>query len=215
MISNVTQFFKFTRQLIYLSAVLLLICAKPAFAVASTVFGWTVTPSAGAGGTINPSMPVRVIDGATTTFTVTPNPGYAASVGGTCGGSLNGTTYTTNAITANCTVAATFTAGPINGVCGSANGGIFTTAPTTNLCSAGTPTSVSGNGPWSWSCTGVNGGSTANCSATASGGGITQITSSTGDGGGFSSSPSINVDGTRIAFQSDRDLIGGNPDGNM
>ena len=56
-------------------------------------------------------------------------------------------------------------ASPINGTCGSANGGTFTTAPTTNLCSAGTATAVSGSGPWTWSCTGSNGGTTASCSA--------------------------------------------------
>jgi len=112
MISNVTQFFKFARQLIYLLAVLSLIFAEPAFAVDPPGFSWTVTPSAGAGGTINPSTPVTVNNGSTTTFTVTPNNGYVASVGGTCGGNLNGTTFTTNAITANCTVSATFTTSP-------------------------------------------------------------------------------------------------------
>jgi len=40
----------------------------------------------------------------------------------------------------------------------------------------------------------------------------TQITSSTG---GSNFAPSINSDGTRIAFESDRDLTGGNPDGNQ
>ena len=45
-----------------------------------------------------------------------------------------------------------------------------------------------------------------------SGSGITQITSST-LGGNFN--PSINSDGTRIAFESNRDLVpGGNADGN-
>ncbi len=52
-----------------------------------------------------------------------------------------------------------------NGICGSSNNATFNSAPTTNLCSAGSPTSVTGSGPWSWSCTGSNGGSTANCSA--------------------------------------------------
>ncbi len=69
----------------------------------------TVTPSAGANGSINPSTPQAVIDGQTIPFTVTPDVGYLASVGGTCGGSLAGTTYTTAQITADCTVSATFT----------------------------------------------------------------------------------------------------------
>ena len=54
---------------------------------------------------------------------------------------------------------------PVNGVCGSANGTAVSTAPTTNLCSAGTATVVGGTGPWTWSCTGTNGGTTASCSA--------------------------------------------------
>ena len=43
------------------------------------------------------------------------------------------------------------------------------------------------------------------------GSGITQITSSTA---GFNFNPSINADGTRIAFRSSSDLTGGNADGN-
>lgn len=69
---------------------------------------YTVTPSAGANGSISPNTAQTVNSGATTAFTVTPSGGYTASVGGTCGGSLVGTTYTTNAITGNCTVSATF-----------------------------------------------------------------------------------------------------------
>ncbi|MBW2306152.1 MAG: PD40 domain-containing protein [Deltaproteobacteria bacterium] len=42
---------------------------------------------------------------------------------------------------------------------------------------------------------------------------FTQITNTTG-GGQANFSPSINADGTRIAFYSDRDLTGGNADGN-
>jgi chitodextrinase len=54
----------------------------------------------------------------------------------------------------------------VNGVCGSANGMALSAAPTANLCSVGTATSVTGTGPWAWSCTGANGGTTASCSAT-------------------------------------------------
>ncbi|EKE20317.1 MAG: hypothetical protein ACD_8C00021G0002 [uncultured bacterium] len=80
--------------------------AEWAYVITSTTF--TVTPSAGANGTISPSTAQTINSGSTTTFTVTPSSGYTATVGGTCGGSLVGTTYTTNAITANCTVSATF-----------------------------------------------------------------------------------------------------------
>ncbi|MDA8098007.1 MAG: glycosyl hydrolase family 28-related protein [Nitrospiraceae bacterium] len=71
-----------------------------------------VTPSAGPNGSISPATAASVNDGATTQFTVTPLSGYSATVGGTCGGTLSGTTYTTNAITADCTVVATFSALP-------------------------------------------------------------------------------------------------------
>lgn len=69
---------------------------------------YTVTPSAGANGSISPNTAQIVNSGSSTFFTVTPSANYTASVGGTCGGSLAGDAYTTNAITANCTVSATF-----------------------------------------------------------------------------------------------------------
>jgi hypothetical protein len=59
----------------------------------------------------------------------------------------------------------------VNGTCGSANGAVRASAPTTGLCGAGVASSVSGSGPWSWTCAGSNGGTTASCSAPASGGG--------------------------------------------
>jgi hypothetical protein len=72
---------------------------------------YTATPSVnGSGGAISPATAVSVNAGATTTFTLTPNSGYSASVDGTCGGSLSGNTYTTRAIAGNCTVVVTFTA---------------------------------------------------------------------------------------------------------
>ncbi|MCK9362911.1 MAG: hypothetical protein M0P74_04860 [Syntrophales bacterium] len=135
--------------------------------VESSIQTWTVTPSAGAGGTISPNTPQPVNNNATAQFTVTPDSGYTAAVTGTCGGSLNGTTYTTSPVTANCTVSATFTANPVSGVCGTANGQAFTSAPTPtdNLCSVGTPTTVAGSGPWTWSCAGSDGGATVSCTA--------------------------------------------------
>ena len=69
---------------------------------------YTVTPSAGDNGSIDPNTAQTVNFGETTTFTVTPETGYTASVGGTCGGTLVGDTFTTSPVTANCTVEATF-----------------------------------------------------------------------------------------------------------
>ena len=68
----------------------------------------TVTPTAGANGSIAPDTPQTVDDGDTTSFTITPDANHViASVTG-CGGQLVGDTYTTGPITADCTVSATF-----------------------------------------------------------------------------------------------------------
>ncbi|HKE46631.1 MAG TPA: PQQ-binding-like beta-propeller repeat protein [Rhodanobacteraceae bacterium] len=68
----------------------------------------TVTPTAGPGGSIEPSTPQTVNDGDTISFTVTPDAHYAIADVTGCGGSLAGDTYTTGPITADCTVSATF-----------------------------------------------------------------------------------------------------------
>lgn len=80
---------------------------------------YTVTASAGTGGTISPSS-ATVNSGKTASFTVTPSTGYSiASVTG-CGGTLKGNTYTTGAITADCTVSASF--GTLTDSCCDENG---------------------------------------------------------------------------------------------
>ena len=53
-----------------------------------------------------------------------------------------------------------------SGSCGSADGQKFSQAPTTNLCLDGSTPSVSGTGPWTWTCPGQNGGMSKACSAT-------------------------------------------------
>ena len=70
---------------------------------------YIVSAAAGAGGSISPTSR-SVAQGSATTFTVTPQSGYQiASVTG-CSGSRSGSTYTTGAITAACTVSASFSA---------------------------------------------------------------------------------------------------------
>jgi hypothetical protein len=84
------------------------------FMTGSTVSAgtFTVTPSAGTHGTITPALARAVASHATPTFTITADAGYhtVTPVGGTCGGALSGSTYATNAVMADCTVAATFVA---------------------------------------------------------------------------------------------------------
>ena len=55
----------------------------------------------------------------------------------------------------------------VEGICdNSTNGQALSSAPTTNLCTKGTASAISGTGPWNWTCSGLNGGATAYCSAT-------------------------------------------------
>jgi len=79
----------------------------------------------------------------------------------TCLGSGGGTS-------ANCT--ATLGSVPVDGICGYADGVFYTSEPTDplDLCYAGTPSSVSGNGPWNWTCHGLNGGANPTCTALGS-----------------------------------------------
>lgn len=76
---------------------------------ASFVAQYTVTATAGAGGSITPAT-ATVNAGGNTEFTVTPNGGYVISGVTGCGGTLSGSTYTTGAISASCTVTASFSA---------------------------------------------------------------------------------------------------------
>lgn len=75
----------------------------------------TVTPSAETGGSISPSTVQSVAYNSAASFTLTPNAGkFIATPGGTCGGTLSGNTYTTNPVTANCTVIAKFMSGTLS-----------------------------------------------------------------------------------------------------
>ncbi len=73
---------------------------------------YTVTPSAGDNGGLSPSTAQSVTYNSSTSFTVTPNTGYQIALVTGCGGTLSGNTYTTSAITGNCTVSASFVALP-------------------------------------------------------------------------------------------------------
>ncbi len=68
---------------------------------------FTVTASAGANGSISPTS-VTVTQNGTASFTVTPDTDFQIDTVSGCGGSLQGRTYTTGAITADCTVIASF-----------------------------------------------------------------------------------------------------------
>lgn len=55
----------------------------------------------------------------------------------------------------------------VNGACGTASGGVFASAPTGQLCSAGVASVINTSAStYGWTCSGTGGGSTASCSAT-------------------------------------------------
>ncbi|TAG78985.1 MAG: hypothetical protein EAZ24_01695 [Burkholderiales bacterium] len=127
---------------------------------------YNVTASAGANGTLICATPI--IGSNTSTCTATPSAGYRTlSISG-CGGTTTAAgvnTYTTAAITADCTVAASFEQ-VVVGACGSANGVATVLAPSANLCAAGTASAVtSGASSFTWTCAGAGGGSPASCAA--------------------------------------------------
>ena len=66
-----------------------------------------VTVSNGAGGSVSPAS-ATVREGATTSFTLTPDSGYAIGSVSGCGGSLSGNVYTTGAIYSPCSISVAF-----------------------------------------------------------------------------------------------------------
>ncbi|MCX6345305.1 MAG: DUF6055 domain-containing protein [Armatimonadetes bacterium] len=93
----------------------------------STVPTWTITASAGSGGSISPTGAVVVNQGSSKTFTITPNTGYSVSqvtVDSVNQGAI--TSYTFNNVTANHTISATFTAQVNTITASAATGGTIT-----------------------------------------------------------------------------------------
>jgi hypothetical protein len=94
---------------------------------------YTITATAGTGGTISPSGSVAVNEGANRTFTITPNSGYKISsvtVDGTSVGAV--TSYTFTNVVANHTIAASFVAVPTYTISASAGTG-GTISPSGNV----------------------------------------------------------------------------------
>lgn len=70
---------------------------------------FTVSATAGSGGSISPSSR-SVISGGVASFAVQPDAGFDTSNVSGCAGLLNGTTFSTGIIRANCSISASFTA---------------------------------------------------------------------------------------------------------
>lgn len=83
------------------------------FVSANFTQAYMVTPGAGPNGSISPVTPVLLPPGGTTSVTITPDPGYIASVGGTCFGSLVGNVFTTGQVFNDCSVAVLFIPVPV------------------------------------------------------------------------------------------------------
>ena len=70
---------------------------------------YTVTASASVGGSISPSGDVSIAQDQSTLFELAPQEGYTVdAVTGSCSGTLDGSTYTTGPIIADCSVSAQF-----------------------------------------------------------------------------------------------------------
>ncbi len=171
---------------------------------------YTVSTSAGTGGSISPTS-ASVAYGSTTSFTVTPNTGYSISSVTGCGGTRSGNTYTTGAITAACTVSATFS---INSyTVSTSNSACTTVSPTSVAVNYGSTTAISitpGTGRYISSASGcggslsggtfTTGGITANCTVSMSCPLYTYtVSSSAGAGGTISGAQTISY-GSTAAF---------------
>lgn len=101
---------------------------------------------------------------------VSPDSGYAfVNWTGTNGfATTTANPLTVSNVAASQAITANFTSALVNGACGPADGQQRTSAPANDLCSAGTPSAVTGSGPWDWTCAGFNGGGNASCSASVS-----------------------------------------------
>jgi uncharacterized repeat protein (TIGR01451 family) len=118
---------------------------------------YTVSTSAGAGGTISPSSQ-QVNSGNITNFKITANSGYTISSATGCNGHLSGSTYTTGAVYSDCTVYAYFNQIPASTYTVSTSagsGGYF--SPTSREVTAGNTATFSVYANSGYSISGVSG----------------------------------------------------------
>ena len=84
-------------------------------------------------------------------------------------------------VSADMTITANFAAS-VSGSCGSSDGAALSALPGTGLCATGSASTVTGSGPWTWSCLGSHGGTATNCSANSATQVLTLTVSGTGSG---------------------------------
>ena len=171
-----------------------------------TIDNWTITASAGTGGTITPSGAVGVAQGGSQTFTIAANANYVISsvtVDGTSVGAVGA--YTFSNVTASHTISASFAATPTYTITASAGtGGTITPSGAIGVVSGGSQTfTIGANSGYVISSVTVDGTSvgavgtytfsnvTANhtiAAAFSASGGSYTITASAGSGGAISPS---------------------------
>jgi hypothetical protein len=141
--------------------------ANSSVSAAFSIKTYTITATAGAGGSISPQGAVSVNYGGSQSFAITPNSGYQVAdvkVDGVSVGAV--TSYPFANVTANRTIAATFTANPTYTLTVSKTGtgsGTVTNSPTGSTFNAGTvvtltaaPAASSTFAGWSGACTGTS-----------------------------------------------------------
>jgi hypothetical protein len=150
-------------------------CTVSASFVLGTPTSYTVTATAGSGGSISPAGSVTVTAGATKAFTVTPSGSNSINTVTGCGGSLSGTTYTTGPINSACSVSATFSAPPPPPTGDDPGSGLWVPSGTTNRIVADPSGPIEGPRIQSYVPGCLNGGS-----ANFSSGGCAALSSYTG-----------------------------------
>lgn len=101
---------QFVRYLVICLALILTACSGGSGSDSSTPASFTVSVSINnvSGGSVNPSTPVTVASGQTTTINISPITGYTIGSATGCNGSLSGTNYTTGPVLADCQVQVNF-----------------------------------------------------------------------------------------------------------
>jgi len=158
------------------------------------IFGVGITPSVevSVNGSCGSANGVEVVSAPATNLCTA---GSASAVTETAATTWN---WTCNGISGGTTASCSAPVQPVptNGVCGSANGANATSTPSTNLCSSGIATAVSGSGPFTWTCDGTNGGSnSATCTTSLNG----ACGSSAGDGATTAPATNLCNNGTASA----------------
>ena len=126
--------------------------------------------------------------GTSSSGTTTSSSGGTVASGSSSGSSTGSSTGSSSGTVSGSSSGSTSSSGSSggivtsDGVCGPANQTTVSSAPTTGLCSAGTPTAVTVDGnSYIWQCIGTNGGDADGCLATKSSGSTSSGSSSGGN----------------------------------